>query len=145
MNNFTNYLLAVRGIIIHQNKVFLVQHAKSPFFSLPGGKLEGDEALKTGVERELFEELGVKADVGELACVQEYIHQNNNKNNIEFFFIINNGADFLNVKGGTHIAELKDFGWFDIDKLPNVMPEFLTEMIPNIARGKCGVQFISRR
>jgi len=50
------------------DKALLIQRGKEPYkghWSLPGGLVELGETLAEAAERELFEETGVKADLGE--------------------------------------------------------------------------------
>ena len=117
--------LAVRAIIIYKNKILLVKHKGSSFYSLPGGKLEDNEDLKTALKRELLEELEINAEVGELAYVNEFKYKGV-KTSIEFFFYIQNAQDFFNSMKNFEIKELDEVSWIDINtKDLDVMPRFL--------------------
>lgn len=54
----------VAGIIIHEGKVLIARRAKHKSmpgkWEFPGGKIEANESPETALERELFEEFGVK-------------------------------------------------------------------------------------
>lgn len=62
------------GIIIKEGKILICQRCKSRNYGLkwefPGGKLEAGETYEQCLVRELHEELGINAEVGELLCSQ---------------------------------------------------------------------------
>jgi ADP-ribose pyrophosphatase len=69
-------LVKVTGAIIQRNDKFLIGRRapseKSPgLWEFPGGKLELGETLQECIKRELKEELGIEAEVGDL-----YLHYN---------------------------------------------------------------------
>ena len=69
-------LVKVTGAIIQRNDKFLIGRRapseKSPgLWEFPGGKLELGETLQECIKRELKEELGIEAEVGDL-----YMHYN---------------------------------------------------------------------
>jgi ADP-ribose pyrophosphatase YjhB (NUDIX family) len=54
----------------------MVQRANPPLkgaWTLPGGKLDGGESIAEGVEREIFEETGIRVFVGDLVQVVEVV------------------------------------------------------------------------
>lgn len=121
-------IVAVRGIILHGDKVFLVKHPGSTFYSLPGGKIEENETLKAALERELIEELGVKPVVGDMLYIHEFVYPRDNRNNIEFFFLVKNGEDYVKFAGGEYMEEeLEDYEWFPLENAFEVKPVFLKE------------------
>ena len=66
--------VAVGAIVIHQDRVLLVQRGKPPgvgLWTVPGGRLEPNETLAQAVAREVREETGLVVEVGALACVVE--------------------------------------------------------------------------
>ncbi|HVR46067.1 MAG TPA: NUDIX domain-containing protein [Candidatus Binatia bacterium] len=63
------------GLAVHEGRVLLVasrypNHA-DPLWNLPGGRQQRGELLKETVVREVFEETGLRVEVGELAYVSE--------------------------------------------------------------------------
>jgi len=121
-------LIKVRGIILHDGKLFIVKHLVTGFIALPGGHLEYGEDIVTCLKRELIEELGVMPEVGRLLYINNYM--NNRKDQyIEFFFEIKNGADYLHIDKleRTHADELADMLWVlpndDIEILPKQLKD----------------------
>lgn len=59
----------VAGLILKEGKIFLVKRPKNKkdggLFEFPGGKVEAFEDLIKALERELFEELGIKVKEAE--------------------------------------------------------------------------------
>jgi 8-oxo-dGTP diphosphatase len=70
-------VVAVAAIVFDpEGRVLLVERAKPPGvgqWSVPGGKLEGNETLAQAVSREVREETGLVVEVGPLSCVVERI------------------------------------------------------------------------
>ena len=64
------------AIIIRDQKVLLTRRGPSEklagYWEFPGGKVEDGEALQECLGRELFEELGVAAVIGEVMAESEY-------------------------------------------------------------------------
>lgn len=67
-------ILGVGGLVLDGELVLLVRRGVPPakgLWSIPGGKLKAGETLTEGVERELFEETGLRVRVGVLVEVYE--------------------------------------------------------------------------
>jgi 8-oxo-dGTP diphosphatase len=64
------------AINIRDQKVLLTRRGKSEklagYWEFPGGKVEDGETLQECLERELLEELGVAAVIGEVMAKSEY-------------------------------------------------------------------------
>lgn len=64
------------AIIIRDNKILLARRKEGErlagYWEFPGGKIEKDETPQTCLERELYEELGVRARAGEVIAESEY-------------------------------------------------------------------------
>jgi ADP-ribose pyrophosphatase YjhB (NUDIX family) len=66
--------VAVGAIVIHHDRVLVVQRGKPPgvgLWTVPGGHVEPNETLAQAVAREVREETGLVVEVGALACVVE--------------------------------------------------------------------------
>ncbi len=138
-------VLKCRGIIIHENKLFVAKHGKhADFYALPGGHLEFPETAQACIERELFEELGVKPEVGKLSYVCNFTNQDGT-NYVEFIFEIKNGKDYLNIgkMTGTHRFELVDILWVPKNEIIKVMPEKIYQDFNDGIIGIGDVQFIT--
>lgn len=130
-----NRRIAVRGIIVDDDgRLFCVRlkayggTAERTFWCVPGGGLDPGEPLVMGVKRELLEETGVHADVGQLLFIQQY--GSVAKEELEFFFLVKNWKDFvdIDISSATHAdEEIAEFGFVD-PKHVQVLPRFLAEV-----------------
>jgi len=133
-----------RGIIFHEGKLFLVKHIRSSgAYALPGGKLENGEEILGTLKREIFEELGVRAEVGRLLYVNNYIDVSG-INYIEFFFEIKNGKDFVDTDSfnGAHKEELLEMVWKEKEDDIKILPEQIQIDFKNGKLLEQGVKFI---
>lgn len=55
------YRVAVRVLIVHDNKVLLVQEFPQMWWAFPGGGVDHGEDIKSTLPREIEEELGIPA------------------------------------------------------------------------------------
>ncbi len=62
----------IAGIIVKENKILIAQRAKKDDlcgkWEFPGGKMESGETEQECLKRELFEEFGIEAEIGEYFC-----------------------------------------------------------------------------
>ncbi|MDC7228356.1 MAG: (deoxy)nucleoside triphosphate pyrophosphohydrolase [Spirochaetales bacterium] len=67
------------AVVFHDGKVLICRRASGEklegFWEFPGGKLEAGESMFDCIERELFEELGVKARGREILAVSFYAYE----------------------------------------------------------------------
>ncbi|HSH56019.1 MAG TPA: NUDIX domain-containing protein [Candidatus Limnocylindrales bacterium] len=123
----------VRAVIPFDGKCLFVKHTHdASFWALPGGKLETGEGLKDGLCRELLEELGTLAVVGDLVYVQQLFFHD--EESLEFFFMIENGANFedIDLSKTTHGRhELYEAKFIDPAR-DRVLPEFLGTMMDDL-------------
>lgn len=75
-NTIKRYIAA--AVIEKEGKVLIAQRAKKDFlqgkWEFPGGKCEDGETLQECLKRELFEELGIQAKVGEYLLTSTFYH-----------------------------------------------------------------------
>jgi len=123
--------IVCRALIIdNQNRVLLVKKAGSDFWSLPGGKLDEDDAsLQACLKRELQEELGVEGIVKDIRFVQE-LHKNDTRY-VELIWHAALEGDLTSEDiYKTSDGELTDIQWVKQNELcdANVKPAFLKEL-----------------
>lgn len=53
------YRVAIRMLVIHNDKVLLVKEADDDWWALPGGGVDHGETVESTLTREIEEELGV--------------------------------------------------------------------------------------
>jgi len=61
----------VRGVIIQDEKILLVEESWDQYWSLPGGWADVNEPPSVTVEREIWEESGYKAKATKLLAVYD--------------------------------------------------------------------------
>lgn len=122
------FVVRVRAIIIHDNKLLVVRHQPSATHcALPGGHMEWGESPSEALVRELQEELGVTASIGRLLYVYTYL--TTQSHSLEFFFEVMNGADFLTLhpSSATHSHEIAEVYWMTAQDETLLLPARLTE------------------
>ena len=71
--------LIAAGVIENNGKILIAKRAKKDAlfgkWEFPGGKVEAGETLQECLKRELFEELGIRAEVGEYLCTSTFCHK----------------------------------------------------------------------
>jgi len=71
--------LIAAGVIENNGKILIAKRAKRDAlfekWEFPGGKVEVGETLQECLKRELFEELGIQAEVGEYLCTSTFCHK----------------------------------------------------------------------
>ena len=121
----------VRAVITYQAKLLLVQHQGYNTWCLPGGGIEAGEGLKDALKRELFEELGVHADIGKLLVVHQF-KEDGYYQGPEFFFEVTNPHDFvqLDIRNTSHgQAEIAKAEFKDPSQTENIRPSFLNQLL----------------
>jgi 8-oxo-dGTP diphosphatase len=124
----------VAALIFKHGKVLVCQrtrHQTMPLkWEFPGGKIEEGEQPRDALRRELDEELGIEASVGdEVARIR---HQYKNGSSVELrFFVVRD------YKGELENKIFKDMRWADRSELPSF--DFLEadlELVKDLASGK---------
>lgn len=92
-----------RGIITQDGRILAVKHrtddrGTAAYYAVPGGGVDPNEPIKAALKRELYEELGVEAQIGRLFFVQQFHSRREGyEEELEFFFEVTNADDFLAV------------------------------------------------
>lgn len=67
------------GIIVDNGKILIAQRPKGKslpdYWEFPGGKLEEGETIQECLKRELWEELGTEAEIGEFIMESDYKYE----------------------------------------------------------------------
>ena len=125
-----------RAIIWRDGTILAVRHKDSAgteddHWALPGGGLDYDEFIKDAVRREVFEELGVEAEVGKLIGMQQfYSRREDFSEELELFFHVYDSPAFDAIDlsktshGANEIAEVK----FVDPKQVYIKPDCLAEI-----------------
>lgn len=104
------YRVAIRVLIVQNNKVLLVKEADDDWWALPGGGVDHGETVESSLLREVEEELGVPAH--KISSDFEIVHYNignvvNAVPRMNLFFKASIPEDSLNKTA--HVAEWR---WF---------------------------------
>ena len=128
-----NTVFGVRAtaLIVEEGKLLVVED-KDGFYTI-GGAIQVGERTEEAVIREVKEELGVKAQAGQLAFVVEnrFEQAGVHFHNIEFHYLV----DLLEDAPLTMQEDEKSqpCEWIDLDKLEDfqLVPAFLKTALPN--------------
>ena len=118
--------------LILQNRKLLVTKDKDKYYTI-GGAIQVDERTEDAVVREVREELGVKAQAGQLAFVVEnrFEQAGIHYHNIEFHYLVDLLEDAPLIMQEDEKSQPCE--WIDLDQLQNIqlVPAFLKTALPN--------------
>lgn len=143
MHNNT-FIIRCRGLIMHDGKLLIVKHKDiDTYYALPGGKMEQGENPLECIKREILEKLGVAVQDPQLAYVYNYMDKKG-RQNTEFFFLIKNGADFIDLSQNhrTHDFEIAEIVWMNKGDDFNLLPEAIKSEFAQNKFEFQGVRFI---
>lgn len=81
--------LAVRGILVHEDRLLLVNayaDHRRELWCAPGGGVERHSSLPDNLKREIYEETGLTVQVGEPALVNEFHDKSLGFHQVDLFF-----------------------------------------------------------
>ncbi len=87
-------IIGVGGVVFFDGRVVLVKRRYEPLagrWSLPGGAVEVGETLRDGLRRELREEIGIEARVGQLVELFDHITRDDG-GRVRYHYVL---ADYL--------------------------------------------------
>lgn len=111
-------IVAVGGVVIHQNKILLVKRGKPPslyLWAIPGGKVKPGETLQSAVEREVFEETGLMVDATTPIYTFDLIEHSGDQ--LAFHYVI---VDLIATYVSGELApagDALDAGWFSVTEV----------------------------
>lgn len=116
------------------NKILICQRRKDQPLGLkwefPGGKVEPDEEPRAALRRELQEELGIEAEIGEELTRFQHHYKNGGGVELTFFRVLAYTGEMQNII-------FKDIRWVDRRSLPRF--DFLeadVKLVRQIANGE---------
>ncbi len=139
------------AILIKDNKMLLVKSKIGNYFYMIGGGVHIGETSKECIERELFEEAGVRASAKYLAVVCENFFKGEGGNIdtlnchvIEFYYRMTSN-DMTSINSQTDDGE--ELVWVPLDKIKdtNIKPQFIKEHIDEIVNSKSIIHIVEER
>lgn len=107
------------AILDAQRRLLLIQRADNKRWAMPGGALEVGETPAQGVEREAFEETGVRCRAHTLAGVWDSrLCGTTSAFQLYQFVFVCAPTDLSGFGRGSHAHEILDLGWFGEAALP---------------------------
>lgn len=93
--------------------LYLLRSDNNLSWGVPGGKIEKDETLLEGIERECIEEIGYFPNDAKLVPIQKFV--NNSFTYHTFFCAVDN--EFVPILNGEHIG----YAWVGMNQHPKPM------------------------
>jgi 8-oxo-dGTP diphosphatase len=87
----TSVVRAGGGIVLRDGLVLLVHRPAYDDWTLPKGKLEGDESWEQGALREVEEETGLVCEIGEEAGRTRYVDSRGRNKEVRYFLMTGGG------------------------------------------------------
>lgn len=134
------YLLTARVIIEwREHTLFLMQkQERGGDYTLPGGKVDGDEFAKEALIREAQEEIGIKLTKKKLKLV--HIQQRKLQSLIEVIFYFH-ATSWEGTPSILEPEKFSSFKWIPSDELPSRLPAALKDALLKIENAKNYSQF----
>ncbi|MGE5114438.1 MAG: (deoxy)nucleoside triphosphate pyrophosphohydrolase [Acidobacteriaceae bacterium] len=105
----------VAALILRGSEVLICQRTRYQPMALqwefPGGKIEPGEDARSALERELDEELGIRAEIGAEVATIAHTYKNGNAIELHFFQV-------ESYEGEIENRIFKDVRWVERDTLP---------------------------
>lgn len=108
------YRVAVRALVVQNDKILVVKEVDSKQWSIPGGGVDYGEDLKTGLLREIEEELGIAAE--SVSSDFQIVHYDigkivNGVPRMNIFFTVSVPEDHIQTT-----SHVEKWGWFTQDE-----------------------------
>lgn len=149
-NNWFRYRTG--GILLHDNKMLFVKCAvDDDYYYMVGGGVHLGETSDACIEREVFEEAGIHAEVQSIAAVCENFFKGVGGNidgldchTIEFYYHMKILDDISLCKSVTDDGE--KLVWLPIDEIrtSNIKPEFIKDNIEKILNERKIIHIIQK-
>ena len=110
--------VAVIGLVLHEDRALLIQRAVDPAkgkWSLPGGYMDAGEMPEEALRRELMEEVGLKAEIGELIDIFPMAGVQSARIGIVLAF---RAEPYASASIPYAADDAQDAGWFRAEEIP---------------------------
>ena len=129
--------LAVRGIVLHQDRLLLVNawaaHKGSDLMCCPGGGVERGSSLPDNLVREIHEECGLHVSVGAPCLVNEFHDPDRGFHQVEVFFRCSPADPTLDPAWQDPERIVSERRWVTRDEMSQL--RFKPSSLPSVAWG----------
>lgn len=135
-----NYRVA--GLLIHDEKLLIMQDKDQPYYYVPGGRIKMNEKSEDAVKREVKEELGIEVNVNRMLWVNENFFKEETLqeqfHEICFFYLLELKDEEFFEKGSEFVVDeegkIHMYYWKSLDEIQNinVYPQFLKEKVSEL-------------
>lgn len=121
--HYGNYSVGVGGLVLHHDRVLLIQRNQDPgkgLWTIPGGYVEFDETAESGVVREVEEETGIQTRLLGLVGFRSRVNPRNN--DAYAVFLLEPVGGQLIATPNEEIARVEFFGLEELERLHPLPP-----------------------
>jgi len=138
-NGIFNY--RVCAVSMHNNRLLAMKNKQTPYYFLPGGRVELHEDADSAIRRELREELGIEANiVRPLWFAQTFFEEDTTGEKFHelciYYLVDVSETDLVNHRqfAGLVTQNSEVFEWLEIDSLPEqyLYPLFIKKRIHSL-------------
>lgn len=111
-----NHTLGVGAVVIDDNKLLVIKDRLWKKYKLPGGYIDNNENISQALQREVFEETGIKIELDSIVSLGHFSQSQPGKSNL---YVVCNAKALskkINIADSDEIIEAK---WMDIDEYLN--------------------------
>jgi ADP-ribose pyrophosphatase YjhB (NUDIX family) len=118
--------------ILRDGKLLLYRRTRPPeagHWNIVGGKIDHLEHSSAAARREAEEETGLTIGAVEFLCVSEQIFAGEGQHWVSLMYTT---SDFTGEPRVTEPEKLPEFGWFDLDELPQPVSKFTLDAVRSL-------------
>lgn len=113
------HFVGVNAIIMQDNRVLLLRRSGGGYgsgsYCLPGGHVDGNEAIVQALAREVCEEVGITVNPQDLEFAHVSHSRGSGREYVSFYFIVRSWqGELCNKEPDRH----DEMAWFSLDALP---------------------------
>ena len=136
----------VAALLVRDGQVLLARHEKGgeSYWVLPGGEVEPGEALAEALQRELREEAGIEAELGDLLFVNDGYRPEAETVALYFAASVRDELPSAKLPGEKVLREVR---WFAAGELAdlNLRPDVKEELLEYLTTGTVHCRYLGRR